>query len=40
MNYEDLIKSFDLGDGQKYVLLLHGFTGAPYEVYGVVLKYG
>lgn len=31
MKYEDAIKPFELGDGEEYVLLLHGYSSNPYE---------
>ncbi|MFX1284950.1 MAG: alpha/beta hydrolase [Promethearchaeota archaeon] len=32
MKFEDVTASFEMGSGQVYVLLLHGYTGNPYEL--------
>ncbi|MFW9995612.1 MAG: alpha/beta hydrolase [Candidatus Odinarchaeota archaeon] len=35
MDYDEAIAPFELGEGSKYVLALHGFTGIPYEMRGL-----
>lgn len=32
MNYEEAVKPFEFGDGKNYILMIHGFTGNPYEL--------
>ena len=32
MKFEELTAPFEMGSGQNYVLLLHGYTGNPYEL--------
>ncbi len=32
MDYEEAVKPFDIGSSKNIVLLLHGYTGSPYEI--------
>ncbi|MFX1537598.1 MAG: alpha/beta hydrolase [Promethearchaeota archaeon] len=35
MKYNEAVSPFEFGEGSKYVVVIHGYTGTPYEMRGL-----